>query len=173
MDFDNISLIEKRVRRLEITFIRVLFFFPLLLMLFNWETRPSISNFVYSVQNWIFYLFFFSGAFLFAFNGLIFKKHNYNILLSVTLLFIAIFKHLEYPIIHFTAAGLFYVGSVAAMIAFSSPQQRLLKILFGVFTLFGLLGHFAFDFYNLFVAEWIGLLPICVHFQLESQNKID
>ena len=169
----NISLIEKRVRRLEVNFIRVLFFFPILLMLINWETRTSISDFVYSEQNWVFYLFFFTGALLFAFNGLVFKEHSYNLILSILLLLIAIFKHKEQVYIHFISAGLFYIGSVAAMIIFSSAKQRKIKILFSLVTFLGLMGHFVFNFYNLFVAEWIGLLPICLHFQLESQNKMD
>ena len=59
------------------------------------------------------------------------------------------------------------------MIIFSSAAQREIKIVAAVFIALAILGHFVGDLYSLLVAEWIGMLPMAVHFAGESLNKID
>lgn len=168
------SLIEKRLRRLQQTIAYILLAFPGLLMLFALEDRSSISDFVYATNNAPFFTLILGASLLFIFNGSVFRDdHEYNIYLGISLMLVAWFRHIEFPIIHFTSAAIFYIGSCYVMVVYSSTKQRLFKIFMVVFTFIGLLLHFVFDLYSLFVAEWIGLLPICTHFILESKKKFN
>jgi hypothetical protein len=59
------------------------------------------------------------------------------------------------------------------MVFFSSNKERWFKILAALLVLFGMAGTFIFDWYSIFWAEWIGMIPISIHYILETLNKID
>lgn len=146
---------------------------PIILMAFdNWNVRTSISNYVYMKHNQVFYFLLIIAASMFGYSGAIWLK-NYNILLGVALAGVALTPHLEYPIIHYVFAIGFFLGSVFVMIYYSSKQQRKFKIIAGILIVIAMLLHFVFKIYSLFWAEWIGIIPIAIHYLGESLNIID
>ena len=150
----------------------ILFVMPLLLELFSWEIRESISDYAYSHSSNLLAGLLFSSALMYMYDGVI-KDKWYNLVLGISLIGIALTPHKDYPVLHYTSAALFYIGNLVVMIVFSSTKQRVYKITAGIFTLFGLSGYFVFNIYSLLVAEWIGLIPSCLHFIGETNGKID
>lgn len=164
---------EKRLTKLEVILALLLLFLPLILILANGEVRSSISNYAYSKNNLVFGVLLAIAAALFVYNGTINREKWYNIVLGFSLLGIALTPHLEYPVLHYSFAAIFFLGSVATMIIFSSPAQREFKITLGTLIVLALLGYFITGMYSLLIAEWIGILPICIHFIGESLRKLD
>ena len=77
-----------------------------------------------------------------------------------------------------TLAGalFFYDGCVDPgrwfnMVYFSNSKERVFNILTGVFVVLGMFGHYFFNFYSLFWAEWLGMVPISGHYIFEALNK--
>ena len=169
----KLAPILKRIITLEIAVASLLLLMPLILFLVTGEWRSSISNYAYSDESYWFVLLMTLAGFLFIFNGVIRAKKFYNIALGAMLLIIAVTPHLSFPIVHYSAAIQFFMGSVIVMIAYSSKGQRWFKIIAGAIIIIALLVHFLFNTYSLLVAEWIGMVPISLHFIGESLNKID
>ena len=168
---------EKRIKKLlNISFI-LLLFMPLILSLIDGEIRTSISNYAYSNHSQIFVgLLTFAGSMLIVDgckDDLITRNKWYSIVLGLSLIGVAITPHKDFLILHYSFAGIFFIGSLFAMILFSSPKQRLLKMIFGLVIIISMLGHFAFNWYSLLVAEWIGMLPIIINYMGENNNKLD
>ena len=154
-------------------------FVPLLLIIVdNGNVRASISDYAYGcvdgniITTLVFGFLIGASGFLFADNGVT-KNKWYNIVLGISLLIVAITPHKDYTIIHYTAAVIFFTGSCAAMIIYSSTKQRVYKIIASIVIVVALVAHFIFNWWSLLVAEWIGMLPISIHFIGESLNKID
>lgn len=164
---------EKRLTKLEVILAVLLLFLPLILIVVNGEVRSSISNYAYSKNNLLFAGLLGVASALFAYNATINREKWYNYVLGVSILGVAVTPHLDYPVLHYSFAGLFFLGSVATMIIFSSPAQRELKITLGTLIVLALLGYFITGMYSLLIAEWIGILPICIHFIGESLRKFD
>lgn len=110
---------------------------------------------------------------LFIYDGVQYKRRVYNIYIGLALFGVIFFNHLTHPVTHYVFAILFFIGSLFNMVFFSSKKERTWKIVTAIGTLFGMAGCFIFNWYSIFWAEWIGMLPICVHFMLESLGKID
>ena len=165
--------LTKRLTKLEVILSTILVFIPLILIAVTHQVRPSISNYVYSSASHIFAALLSIAAALFIVNGTAYNKKWYNIVLGCALIGVVATPHLDYPIWHYAFASLFFLGSVFVMIFFSSAKQREIKIVAGAIIILGLLGHFATNTYSLFYAEWIGLMPIAIHFIGESINKLD
>lgn len=163
--------IATRFKKLETIMASFLLFIPLILILVSGEVRPSISDYAYSEIENVFSGLLWCSAVMFLYNGVLTKKW-YNIVLSGALIGVSVTPHLDFPFWHYTFAVLFFIGSVFVMVYFSSAKQRWFKIIAGVIVLLGLLGSYL-NFYSLFYAEWIGLLPITLHYVAESLNKID
>ena len=164
---------KNRIFRYEIWIVALLILMPIILILFDGgNVRPSISNYVYMEHNQVFYFLLFLAASMFGNNGAIWLK-NYNIFIGIFLAGIALTPHEQFTIIHFIFAGLFFASSVFVMIYYSSKKQRIHKIYAGIFILLAMFGHFALNLYSLFYAEWISILPICIHFIGESKNVVD
>lgn len=162
-----------KFKTLNTTFGILFFFIPLILIIVNQEVRPSISNYAYSHYNyWFFSLISLSG-FLFVVNGWLDKARRYNILLGFALIGVALTPHKDLPVTHYICAGGFFLGSVYVMIAFSSAKQRFYKIIAGIVIVTALLLSIITKEISLFIAEWIGMIPISIHYVLEAQNKID
>lgn len=144
---------------------------PLVLIVFTGELRSSISDYAYSGSGVLFALLLTISGTLFVNNGLTSNKW-YNVLLGLSLYVVVLTPHLDFPFLHYTFATLFFLGSIAVMIVFSSDRQRFYKILAGLFIITALSGYY-FEWYTLLYAEWLGLLPISLHLIGESLNKID
>ncbi|WP_146191805.1 DUF7103 family protein [Algibacter marinivivus] len=168
-----IEELRKRLMTLEISLSILLILTPAILIWLDGSIRSSISNYAYSDRSEWFVFLITLAASMFIYNGTAWKTKWYNIILGITLVGVVLTPHLEFEIIHLIFAILFFAGSVFVMIYFSSKKQRLAKIICGVFILFGIASYYLFEWYSLFWAEWIGMLPICVHFIGESLGKID
>lgn len=163
----------KRLTTFETILSAFLFFMPLILILVNKEVRPSISNFAYSEHNQFFVVLLSLAGVMFIYNALLNEQRNYNYFLGFSIIGVAMTPHLHYPIMHYGFAIIFFIGSVFAMVVYSSTKQRFYKIIAGLLIILAIIFHYAFNVFSLLVAEWIGLLPICLHFIGESNNKID
>lgn len=164
---------QKRLTKLEVILSTLLFFIPLILVAFTQELRPSISDYAYSNLNYLFASLLSVAGTMFIFNGTAYNSRWYNIVLGCSLIGVVLTPHLQLPVFHYCFASTFFLGSIFCMIFFSSTSQRNLKLIAGAIIFFGLLGHFWFNWYSLFWAEWIGILPICIHYIGESLGKID
>lgn len=165
--------VRNRIFNYDKWLVLLLITMPLILVAFdNWQVRPSISNYVYMQHNQVYYFLLIISASMFGYSGALWLK-NYNILLGVALLGVALTPHLQYPTLHFSFAIAFFLGSVFVMIYYSSKKQRKFKIIAGVIILLAMLFHFAFNTFSLFYAEWIGIIPIAIHYIGESLNIID
>ena len=145
---------------------------PLVLIIVNGEVLGSISAYANHTPMTFAMLLTLSGA-LFFYDGFVERKRWYNLYVGFSLLGIVLFIHTEFPLIHYFFAGVFFLGSLFNMVYFSSNKQRFFKSLTALFVILGMSGHFIFEFYSLFWAEWIGMFPISIHYILELTGKID
>jgi len=169
----KVCFMEKRIIKLEMFLSLFLLSIPLLLILINNEVRSSISDYAYSDNSNYFVLLLSLAGSMFFYNGCIKNKYWYNIIFGISLFGIALTPHLHYPFIHYFFASVFFIGSILVMIIFSSNKQRFFKIIFGFIIISSLISHFIFNLYSLFWAEWICIVPICIHFIGESIGFID
>lgn len=162
---------ELRIKKLELIMAGLLYFLPLILIWSSMEIRPSISDYAYSsVANVFVALLTLAGA-LFIYNGVINRPKWYNIILGISLIGVALTPHLDFPVLHYMFAALFFIGSMLVMVIVSSIKQRPIKIVMALIILSALLGYFIFNWFSLFFAEWIGIVPITAHFIGESIKK--
>lgn len=168
----NTKLLE-RIKKFEVIAGSVLLFLPIILMASTWEIRPSISDYAYSELPFLLpTLLSLSGA-LFMYNGVFNKDKWYNIVLGICLIGVGLTPHLDFPILHYIFTGAFFVGSALVMIIYSSAKQRPIKIIAGFIMVIVIALSFFFNLFSVFLAEWIGIFPIAIHFIGESLNKID
>ena len=146
---------------------------PLILIILTGEVRSSISNYAYSSSNNSFVMMLTLAGALFVYDGYVERKRYYNMILGISLIGVALTPHLDYYYLHYSFAGIFFLGSVATMIIYSSKKQRPFKILAGAFILISMILFFVFNIYSLFWAEWIGMIPISLHYVGEALGKID
>lgn len=168
---------ENRIKKLlNISFIWLIFL-PIFLYAVDGEIRTSISNYAYSEYSFVFVAFLtFTGSMLIVDgckDDLITKNKWYSIVLGLSLIGVSVTPHKDYSILHYSFAGIFFIGSLLAMILFSSPKQRLFKMFMGLIIITSMLGYFVFNWYSLLYAEWIGMLPIIINYTGENNNKID
>ena len=164
---------EKRLTKLHVILAITLLFTPLVLIITTGEVRSSISNYAYSSMNHLFSALLTIAGTMFIFNGTAYNSRWYNIALGLSLIGVALTPHYDFPIIHYLFAAIFFLGSIFVMIGYTSKEQLNLKIQFASIIILALVIHFAFNLYSLFWAEWIGILPICVHYLGESTGKLD
>jgi len=146
---------------------------PLILFLVNGcRLEKSISDYANVTPLVFAFLLTLSGRVFFD-DGFVSRQRWYNIIPGIGLFGVVLFLNTEFPILHYAFAGIFFLGSLFNMVLFSSRKQRPLKILVALFVLFGMSGHYLFGWYSLFWAEWIGMVPISVHYVLELFNRVD
>lgn len=162
-----------RIIKFELITSSILFFLPVILILVTGEVRSSISNYAYSSQPQLLPTLLTAVGLLFIYNGVVNRDKWYNIVLGLSLIGVALTPHLDFPLWHYIFTGIFFVGSALAMIIWSSKEQRLWKIIAGVIMVSAIILAFFFHILPVFYAEWIGILPITIHFIGESLNKID
>lgn len=145
---------------------------PLVLILVNGGVLDSISAYAYKTPMTFAWLLTLAGA-IFFYDGFVEPKRWYNMISGVSLFGVILFPHLDYEITHYIFAGVFFLWTAICMPIFSSKKERWYKALITLFIFCGIAGYFLFSWYSLFWAEWIGLLPISIHYILEVLEKID
>lgn len=155
---------------------------PLLLWLTDGKTshafRPSISNYVYMENSYVFGMLLCIAAMLFIFNGAVYYKSEqhmhiswhgqwYNVVLGVSLMGVICFPHLQYPIPHFIFAGIFFFGNAIVTGIFYKDKDKKKSIFLAILTVAALPLAFI-HVISLLVAEWISLFAIGVHFVLST-----
>ena len=161
----------KDIKRLEITLAVLLMFTPFILKLVEGFFRTSVSNYAYSVYSYVFVFLLTLAGSLFLYNGIGYRRHWYNSLLGVSLFGVVLTPHLDYTIIHYFFASTFFIGSILAIGLSSNIAFRGFKFLVSAIVMLGLVFHFAFHSFSLLVAEWIGIIPISIHFIIKSNTK--
>ena len=160
--------------------------FCILIPLILWMTdgilphsfRPSISQYVYMTDSYVFGMLLSVAAMLFIFNGAVYFKNNqymhitehgqwYNVILGLSLIGVICFPCEEYPIIHYIFAIIFFLGNALVTGIFYKDKDKALSIILAILTVASL--PFAFiGVISLLVAEWISLIVISVHFTLST-----
>ena len=155
---------------------------PMLLWLFDkgagYPFRPSISNYVYMGRSYIFGMLMCIAAMLFIFNGAVYYKNEqhmhiswhgqwYNIVLGLSLIGVICFPHLEYPIPHFTFAGIFFLGNAVVTGIFYKDKDKKKSIALAVLTVAAMPLAIA-NVISILAAEWISLFVIGIHFILST-----
>lgn len=147
-------------------------FIPLVLYFVEGSVLDSISAYAYAAPMTFGVLLTLTSV-IFFYDGFVDPKRWYNMPTGIFLLFVVLFPHLDYPITHYLAAALFFFWSAFNMVYFSSPKERFFKILFALVILFSIIGAVLLNWYSIFWAEWVGMLPISAHYVLEVLEKID
>jgi hypothetical protein len=160
----------KRIKIAELTIVSLLILTPLILWVIEGYQRQSISDYAYSKYNYVFNFLLNLGGFLFVFNFVFNKKHYYNFILGLSLLGVSLTPHLDYPIMHYIFATIFFLGSCVSIILSSDKRFFLSKIIVSMFIIACMLLHFIYNVFTLFEAEWLGIIPISIHFIIKSIN---
>ena len=140
--------------------------------------RPSISNYVYMNNSHVFGMLMCIAAMLFIYNGAIYYKNEqhmniswhgqwYNVILGLSLIGVICFPHEEYPIPHFTFAGIFFIGNALVKGIFYKDKDKKKSIFMAILIIAAIPFAFA-DIISLLAAEWISLTVIGIHFVLSS-----
>ena len=152
----------------------VFLFIPLILILVNdGVVLKSISAYAKYTPMTFSSLLSLASA-IFIYDGILEHKSRwYNIYIGLSLLGVVYFDMYNHFIIHYIFAGIFFLGSLFNMVYFSSKKQRFIKLLVAFIVLLGMSGHYIFNLYSLFWAEWFAMIPMSIHYILELTNKID
>jgi len=145
---------------------------PFILWLVYGSLLPSVSAYAYAAPMTFAFSLTLAGS-LFINDGIITRRRWYNYIIGFSLFGVVLFPHLDFFYTHYFFAGVFFFGSLFNMIFFSSNKERIFKIFVAAGVLFGMAGCFFFNWYSIFWAEFIGMLPISIHYILETLNKID
>lgn len=145
---------------------------PLVLMCAHGEILPSISHYAHETPMLFGWMLTMAGC-LFLYDGYVNRKRWYNIICAIGLFGLILFPNIDHDYAHYTFTAIFFGASMFNMIYFSSKRERIYKIAAAVLVIFGMVGYFWLDWYSMFFAEWIGMVPISVHFVLEALGKID
>lgn len=167
-------------------FQRLIALFCITLPLILWLTdegihnpaRPSISNYVYMNHSYVFGMLLCIAAMLFLYNGAVYYKSEqhmhiswhgqwYNVVLGLSLLGVISFPHLEYPLVHYIFAGFFFVGNAVVTGLFYKDKDKIQSIVLAILTIVAMPLAFI-HIINVFVAEWISLSVIGIHFILST-----
>ena len=121
---------------------------------------------------WAFYFPLTIAAFLFIVNGVI-KHVWYNIFLGVMLSGVILFNHIDFKVVHFVFAILFFGGNFIVVLVVKTWffQKTISEFFFdGTLILIAILSVILFfsEVINLFYLEWISFGMITIHFILLS-----
>lgn len=146
--------------------------FPYFLILITGELRPSVSDYAYSKYNAFFFVMLgIFGTMIFD-GGYINRKNLQDMFIGGSLIGVALTPHLDYTFLHYVFAGIFFILPMITNILFINNKQKFLMIILTSIMLFGMMGHFIFNWYSLFWAESIGFIPIAIRLYLQRRNKI-
>lgn len=149
-----------------------LLFIPVILFVFTGKELGSISAYVYECPILFTFLLTLAGTMFFD-SGYVNRLRYFNMILGVSLFGVAFTPHLDYPVLHYSFATIFFLGSAINVWYFTKSEHKPYTFVGFLIIIIGLIGHFVFGFYSLLYAEWIGLLPICLNNILEELNIIE
>lgn len=146
------------------------------------NVRQSISNYAYMEHSyWFGSLLALAGA-MFIFNGALHLQPHlpnqpnvtkvgkgYNIILGISLFLVIYFRHLEYPVWHYTFAIIFFAGSALITAFVSNDEKHWSRYVLAIAVVLPVL--LSLDFigvFSLFWGESISLFFIATHYMLES-----
>lgn len=138
----------------------------------NGSVRGSISAYYNMEKSVLFYVPLSVAFMLFLVNGVIKEKHWYNTALGVALAGLVLFNHIDYEVIHFLCAFVFFLGNAAVIVIFTPKDERWFKISL-VAIIVAALAVWGLKIISLFWAEWISLAIIGLHYILESWGVIE
>ena len=172
-----------RFSRFERVLAAVCIGIPVLLIIVEGEALTSISAHYetaggMSRENQWFYFPLTVAAMMFVFNGVVRRRHWYNVFLGLMLAGVILFNEDDFDLIHSIFAIAFFGGNFLVILFFSkgSPIPGVSSSLFKGFFLaaiaMAMLGHFVFDWYSLFFAEWLSFAAIAIHYILDSLEKV-
>ncbi len=160
--------------KLERVLAFICLFIPLILILFDCnKVRDSISAYADMQENQIYVFLLTMAAMMFLVNGVVKEQKWYNSVLGISLMGVVLFHYEEFQKLHYAFAVIFFLGSAVVISYYTSKKQKLVASLFALTIVFALLAHFKFDWISLFVAEWIALGIIGIHYILESFHILD
>ena len=162
----------RRFTELNVVQAIIFLFIPLMLIIVNGSVLDSISAYVYK-QPIAFCVSLTLASALFFYDGFVYRERFYNMPIGISLMGVILTPHIDYPLWHHVFAAIFFIGSLFNIAHFSSKKERPIKLGVCLGVIAGMMGHFLFNWYTLFWAEWIGMIPITIHFALESLEKID
>jgi hypothetical protein len=145
---------------------------PFVLWWINGERLDSISAYAHATPMPFAFSLTLAGS-LFINDGIITQERWYNYIVGFSLFGVILFTNTAYPVTHYIFASIFFLGSLFNMVFFSSDRERLIKSFVVVGAMVGLFGGFFLNWYSIFWAEFIGMIPISVHYVLEALDKID
>lgn len=150
----------------------LLLLIPAILYFVVGEVQKSISSYVYTAP-----LAFASlltiGAWCYFSKGFTSNKGRFDMLIGLSLFGVIFTPCDDYFIAHYCFATFFFLGNTFNIMYFCHKEQRKHTITLGVTVLLAMAGHFIFGIYNLYWAEWIGLLPMSVNYVLEGLGLIE
>jgi formate hydrogenlyase subunit 3/multisubunit Na+/H+ antiporter MnhD subunit len=147
----------------------LLFFIPAILYFCVGEVQKSISSYVYTCPL-VFSSLLSIGAWAYFNKGFVSYKSRFDIIIGLSLFGVIFTPCNDYFIIHYIFATIFFLGNTFNIMYFCKKEHRKYMILLGLTILLGMTGHFILHAYNLYWAEWIGLLPMTVNYILEGLN---
>lgn len=135
--------------------------------------RGSISAYFDMVETQIFYFPLTAAVMLFIFNGVVRRRHLYNLFLGLALAGVIVFNHDDWSWVHSSFAVAFFGGNFLVILLFSGGKEGSKwstqgKGVFLAGIVLAMVGHFALDWYSLFWAEWLSFAIIAIHFILDS-----
>ncbi len=145
---------------------------PFLLWFQLGEQLPSISQYAQEIPL-SFAVYLTAVSLLFFDNGFEDRSKWFEMTIGASMIGVVLFDNEGYYYTHYAFAGYFFLGSIFNMIFFSSGKYRKYTITIGVTILLAMAGKFVFDFYTIFWAEFLGMIPISLHKILERMGKID
>ena len=162
-----------RFARFERVLAAVCISIPAFLILFDGgQVRDSISAYYNMAQNQWFYFLMTVTSMLFVVNGVVKRRHVYNIILGGLLAGLLLFNRDDHEVIHRIFATGFFLGNAAVILIFSSKKELWFKSLLVVIIAIAIAAWF-FGWITSFCAEWISLGIIGWHYILESWGVID
>jgi len=145
---------------------------PFLLWFQLGEQLDSISQYAQEIPL-SFSVYLTLVATLFFDNGFEDRTKWFEMTLGVSLIGLILFDNESFYYTHYAFATYFFLGCVFNMIFFSSGKYRFYTILIGLGVLTAMAGKYFFEWYSLYWAEFIGIIPISLHKILERLGKID
>lgn len=149
-----------------------LLFIPLILILFTSKELDSISAYVYEAPLLFSFLLTLAGSMFFD-EGYTDRRRYFNMVLGLSLFGVLFTPHLDYPILHYTFATIYFLGSGIDIWYFTKSEHKPYTFIGFALIILALIGHFIFGFYSLLYAEWIGMLPASANKILEKLNVIE
>ena len=99
---------------------------PVILWVVAGERLNSISAYAYGAPMVFSLLLTLAGA-LFFYDGFVDPSRWSNMVSGVALFGVVLFPHLDFPVLHYSFAALFFLWSAFSMVYFSSKKERILK----------------------------------------------